>query len=172
MLIRAFLLLALSGALATAADNVPSEASIRELLAITQAQKMLDGMMPQMQAMMQASVREATKGQPVPPDAQKMIDRSIADAQKALQEELSWARLEPLYIRIYQRSLTQEEVNGMIDFYKSPTGQAMIIKMPVIMQNTMAELQAMMAPMMQRMQRSQQELVTRMQAEKNSQKSK
>jgi hypothetical protein len=35
----------------------------------------------------------------------------------------------------------------------------MINKMPLVMQNTMAEMQTMLAPMMQRLQQSQQQLV-------------
>jgi hypothetical protein len=44
-------------------------------------------------------------------------------------------------------------------FYKSSTGQALLTKMPVVMQNTMNEMQQMMQPMMQRIGRMQQEVV-------------
>jgi hypothetical protein len=120
---------------------------------------MLDQMVPQMDAMMQGAMTEALKGQSISPDEQKMIDQSRASALASLREELAWNKLEPLYVRVYQKSFTQDEVTGMIAFYKTPAGQAMINKMPTVMQNTMAEMQAMMAPMMQRLQQSQQQLV-------------
>lgn len=50
-------------------------------------------------------------------------------------------------------------------FYKTPAGRAMINKMPVVMQETMAEVQKVMAPMMQQLQRTQQELAAQIQAE-------
>ena len=49
---------------------------------------------------------------------------------------------------------------------KTPTGQALLTKMPVVMQNTMSEVQEMIKPMMQRMERMQQEIVAEIQAEK------
>lgn len=55
----------------------------------------------------------------------------------------------------------------MIAFYKTPVGQTVIHKMPLIMQNTMTEMQTMIGPMMQRMQRSQEDLARQIQAEKN-----
>ena len=39
----------------------------------------------------------------------------------------------------------------MITFYKTPTGQALLNKMPAVLQNTMVEMQQLMQPMMQRM---------------------
>ena len=54
----------------------------------------------------------------------------------------------------------------MIAFYRTPTGQAMINKMPVIMQNSMNEVNQMMGPMMQRIQRMQQDVIAEIQAEK------
>ena len=38
----------------------------------------------------------------------------------------------------------------MIAFYKTPAGQALINKNPLLMQNTMDEMRALMRPMMQR----------------------
>jgi hypothetical protein len=156
---RILLLLAVTCLAAQATESVPTEASIRELLTVTNVQKLLDQMIPQMDAMMQKAMAEALKGQPVSPEAQKMIDRSRADAMTMMKEELAWSKLEPMYVRVYQKSLTQDEVTGMVALYKTPAGQAMITKMPLVMQNTMAEMQTMMAPMMQRIQKSQEQLV-------------
>jgi hypothetical protein len=156
---RILVLLAVGCLTARAADTVPTEASIRELLTVTQVQKMLTQMLPQLDAMMQKGITDALKGQQVPAATQKMIDESRANAMAVMKETLDWSKLEPLYIRVYQKSLTQEEVTGMVALYKTPAGQAMINKMPLVMQNTMAEMQTMMAPVMQRLQKSQEKLV-------------
>lgn len=155
---RILLLLVVTSLTLRAADTVPTESSIKQLLAATQAPKMLDQMIPQMDAMMQRAMAEALKGQTISPDQQKMIDQSRASALAVLKEELSWSKLEPVYVRVYQKSLTQEEVTGMTAIYKTPAGQAMINKMPTVMQNTMTEMQTIMAPIMQRLQQSQQQM--------------
>jgi uncharacterized protein len=152
-------LLAITCLRAQAADTVPSDASIRELLEVTNVPKTVDKMIPQFNAMMKNAISEALKGVSISPEAQKMIDQSEANATAAMKEELAWSKLEPLYLRIYQKSFTQEEVVGMTAVYKTPAGQAMINKMPLVIQNTMAELQTMMGPLMQRIQQSQQQLV-------------
>jgi len=84
----------------------------------------------------------------------------------ATKEMLDWDKLEPMYMRIYQKSLTQQDVDGMIAFYETPSGQALINKMPVIMQNTMAEMQQVMRPMMERIERMQQTIMAEMEAKK------
>ncbi len=84
----------------------------------------------------------------------------------AMKEVLDWNKLEPMYVRVYQKSFTQEEVDGLIAFYRTPAGQALINKMPVVMQNMMTEVQQMMHPMMQAMKRMQQEVVAEIQAVK------
>ena len=166
MLTRLLLLvvLLLSCTVARGADSVPTEESVRELLAVTNVRKLLDDMIPQIDAMMQKAVADSLQGQSISPEAQKLIDQSHANAMAVMREELAWSKLEPLYIRVYQKSLTQEEVSGMIALYRTPAGQAMINKMPTIMQNTMAEMQMMMGPMMQRLQQSQAQLIAEIKA--------
>ncbi len=155
-----------------AADNsaankgtTPSEDSIRQLLAATDARKLVDGMMSQMDMIMQNAVREATKGQTISPETQKNVERDRGEMLAVMRDELSWEKLEPMYIQIYQRSLTQEEVTGMVVFYKTQLGQAVIKKMPLVMQNAMAEMQKRMGPIMQRMQVKQQEMIAQVEAE-------
>ena len=40
-------------------------------------------------------------------------------------------------IKIYAEEFTQEEVDGMIQLYKTPVGQSTIDKMPIVMQKSM-----------------------------------
>ncbi len=166
MLKRILLVFALSCPAAYAADTRPNEASIKQLLEVAQAHKLVDSMMAQMDAFVKNAMQQATQGQSVSPQIQKNIDRRQSELMNILKEELAWEKLEPLYIRVYQQSFSQDEVNGLVAFYKTPTGQALINKMPVVMQNTFNELQQRMTPMMQRIQRMQQDVVAEIQAEK------
>ena len=69
-----------------------------------------------------------------------------------------------MYLRIYQDSLNQAEVDGMIAFYKTPAGQAVIKKLPVLVQKVMAELPVIMGPVMQKIQPLAMELDAEMKA--------
>jgi hypothetical protein len=174
MLKRIFFILSLCGTVASAAEpapsagatsNAPSEASIKQLLETAQAQKLIDSVMGQMDGLMKQAIEQATKGRKVSPKIQQDIDKRQAETMAMLKEILDWKKLEPMYVRIYQKSFTQQEVDGMIAFYKTPAGQAVITKMPVVMQNTMNEMQGLMEPMVQKIQRMQQEVVAEMKAE-------
>jgi uncharacterized protein len=175
MIKRLVPIILLCGSIATAADNSsptspvpsnpPSEASIKQLLEIAQAHKLADSVMAQMDNLMQQSIAEATHGKTIPPKVQKDIDQRRAEMVAMMKELLDWTRLEPMYLRIYQKTFSQQEVDGMIAFYKTPAGQAVISKMPAAMQNTMDEMQQLMGPVMQKMQKMQQDVVAEMKAE-------
>jgi hypothetical protein len=166
MFIRILIVLALLCPMLYAADVPPSDASLQQLLEVAQAHKTLDATMAQMDTMMKNVFQQITAGQAPSPETQKIFDKAMADVVSLCKEDLAWEKMEPIYLRIYRKSLTQSEVNGMIAFYKTPAGQALINKMPLILQNTMAEVGQMMGPVMERAQRMQKELVAQMQAEK------
>lgn len=126
-----------TGALAAPA----SEDSIKELLAVSQAQKLVDSVRGQLDTMMTSAVQTALKGKAPDPAEQRAIDRMRQRMSALYQNELAWEKLEPLYVRLYQESFTDEEIAGMTAFYRTPAGQAVINKMPMLMQKTMAEMQ-------------------------------
>lgn len=175
MIKRIVPIILLCGSIAIAADNPsptspapsnpPTEASIKQLLEVAQARKLVDSLIGQMDNLMQKSIAEAVQGRTIPPKVQKDIDQRRAEMIGMMKELLDWPKLEPLYVRIYQKTFNQQEIDGMIAFYKTPSGQAVISKMPSAMQNTMDEMQQMMGPVMQKIQKTQQDVVAAMKAE-------
>lgn len=141
------------------ADAFPSDASIRQLLTVTHAESMLGTVMSQMDAYMKNAVHQMAPTGGMTPKTQAILDRSIERMAASTKETMSWSAMEPMYIRIYRETFTQTEVNQMTEFYKSPAGQAMVNKMPLIMQNIMREMPALMKPTLERMQAIQRETV-------------
>ena len=166
MFIRILIALALLCPAIYAADAPPSDASLNQLLEITHAHKVLDATIAQMDTMMKNMFQQVTAGQPASPQLEKIFEKGQAEVVSMCKEELTWEKMEPIYLRIYSKSLTQSEVDGMIAFYKTSAGQAVINKMPLVLQNTMAEVSQMMGPMIQRTQQMQKDLVAELQAEK------
>src|SRR3954462_3326130 len=173
MFTRIFCILTLCVSLIYAADNPspspasapPTEPSIKQLLEVAQAHKLVDSVMAQMDSLLQQTIAQATKGQPVPDKVQRDIDQRRTEVLTMMKDLLDWKKLEPMYVRIYQKTFTQQEVDGMIAFYKSPAGQAVITKMPSAMQSTIDEMQGAMGPAMQKMQQLQQDVVAEIKAE-------
>jgi uncharacterized protein len=147
--IFAVLLLAAGGA---AANDAPaSDASIREMLELTNAHQLVDTMKGQVSAMTANATREALKGQNITPERQAILNRMRERMSAVTDELLNWDSLLPVYLRTYRSSFTQSEIDGVNKFYKSPAGRAYVNKMPLVMQNVMQELQGMIKPMQEKM---------------------
>jgi hypothetical protein len=147
-----------------AADVPPSEASIRQLLAATDSQKMLDNILKTVDASIDSGMKSALNGQPVNAKAQKIIDDMRVQITALVRESLAWKDMEPLITEVYKRSLTQQEVNGMIAFYESAAGKAVVRKMPLILQNTMALMEERMKTIAPKMVQIQKDAIARAKA--------
>ncbi len=152
---------------AALAQNEPkpaTEALVRQLLEETNVRAMLDQMIPQIRSMSQTGFDQALAGQPITDAERAIIQRSLDKVSEVIQEELSWERLEPLYVEIYTKALTEDEVQGMIDFYRTPAGKAVLTKLPAITQQAMTSMQARMGSMTQKLQRIQEETMAELSA--------
>lgn len=150
--------------LSSAAIAAPaSDESIRQLFAVTQVQKILDGTKAQLRALMDKTTQQALQGTIPTASQQRAIDRMKARMLTVIQGELAWEKLEPMYLRLYSETFTDEEVEGMLAFYATPAGKAVINKMPQLMQQTMVEMQKRMTDVLPRMQKIQQEFLSEVQ---------
>lgn len=130
------------------ADAPPTEASIRELMDVTHEQKLVDGIIDQSNGLMLKSVRQANGGVPLDPEEEKIAARAVGKLTDVLRQQISWAKMEPMMIDLYKKSFSQKEVNDMLAFYRTPSGQAVIEKMPALMNQTMTVSQAKIQAML------------------------
>lgn len=147
-----------------AADSSPTEESIKHLLAVTDSRKLADDMMVQMDGAMKNAMKQLPQGKAITPEQQKTLDSMQSKMDALLKQELNWDSLEPLYVQIYRESFTQEEINGMLAFYETPVGQALIKKMPAVMQKSMTEMQKRMATLIPKFQKIQQDTLSELKA--------
>lgn len=118
-----------------------SETSIRQLLELTQAHKLVDAMRGEASASF-GKAFDLGKGDLQPNAAQQAaIDKVKSRMQALLESNLDWDKLENSYVRIYRESFSEDEIQGMLAFYQTPAGKAVISKMPRVLQKTSAEMQ-------------------------------
>ncbi len=141
----------LAAAPAIAANAPPTDESIQELLTLTNAHQLLDQVKVQMDSQMASAMRDAQQGQALTPERQAILDRMQTKMAAVISQALNWDALQPIYVNTYKASLTQDELDGIISFYQSPAGQAYTKKMPLIMQNVMAEMQGLIKSMQQQL---------------------
>jgi len=127
---------------ALAQDAKPSEASIRQLFEVMHSSKLLEAYVTQIDGTVRASMQQAFAGQQPTPKQQKIMETLGHNIASLVKEELNWASFEPMMIEVYRNTFTQHEVDGMLKFYRSEAGQAVIAKLPTAMQQTMASMQS------------------------------
>ena len=68
----------------------------------------------------------------------KIMDNFMAKLMAAMRETMGWQKIKPEFVDLYAKAYTEEEVDGLLTFYKSPVGQSMLAKTPQLMQQSMA----------------------------------
>jgi hypothetical protein len=126
------------------ADDASKNAKIEEMMQLTHVDRMLTQMLPQMQSVVKAQMAQAD----LTPEQRQQAEAMQQKMMALIAERLSWEKAKPAYIKIYADTFTEGEIDGILAFYKSPAGQAMLDKMPQLMQKSMEVGQQLMGDVM------------------------
>ncbi|HZP85259.1 MAG TPA: DUF2059 domain-containing protein [Burkholderiales bacterium] len=129
----------------------PSEESLDTLFALTKAESMLDAVHASVEQHMRVALAQAAAGKTLTAKQQRFFDEWPKRSAEVIREELSWASMKPVLVQIYQETFTQEEIDGLIDFYRSAVGRTFIEKMPVVMQKSTLLMQSRIQPLAAKM---------------------
>jgi hypothetical protein len=152
-------------------ESRPSEESVRRLLEVMQAQKVLQVLSGQMDSMFDGMVKKQLEGQDVTPEQRQAIEARRKVAAEMVKELLNWDSMETLYLKVYEDTFTQSEIDGMNAFYSSPAGRAVIAKMPLAAKNTVSEMQLRMQQMIPKLQQMAKETAEAVKAQGPAKKS-
>jgi hypothetical protein len=148
------------------ADEASKKAKVEELFATMH----MDRMMSQITAAMLAQVKQMTATMPGADQmtaAQKKMVSEYQDKMAALvTANVGWRAMEPEYVTLYASTFSEEEIDGIIAFYKSPAGQALLTKTPELTKGSMALVQTRMVDLQPQMKAMVDEMVQQMSAGK------
>jgi hypothetical protein len=82
-----------------------------------------------------------------------------------MKAEINPEALEPVYVEIYRKTLTQQEVDGMLAFYKTDAGKAVVTKMPIIMRQASEIMMQRMQKVFPKLHQMQEEMMRRLKEE-------
>ncbi len=119
-----------------AEDAPASEASVREMLRITQAEQDYQDSMVQVQTHVLRLLEERMTTMPAKINTARLRTFQ-ANLVATLLEESSWDKMEQDYIHLYQHTFSQTEVDGMLTFYQSDIGRALVAKTPQLTRKSM-----------------------------------
>ena len=131
------LLLTASGALA---QDAARKAKIEEMFRLMNIDRMMQQVMSQMKAMTEQQI----SGMKLPPEGQAAAQESQGRIMELVAERMSLEKMKPAYIQLYSEVFTDEELDGILAFYRSPAGRAMLEKTPLLMTKAMALVQKQM----------------------------
>lgn len=162
-LLKIVLLVLAVSPLAFAAETAPSDASIKELLTLTQSRKLMEGAMGQMEASVQSMTQHELANEKITPKQKTILEDMQKKMFVMIKENMNWDAIEPTFADVYKKTFSQHEVDGMIAFYKSDVGQSVIAKMPQVMHETMQAVQQRMMTLIPKLQQLQRETAAKMQ---------
>ena len=130
-----------------------TEASVEQLLDVMNARQTLDSTYVQMERAVGGMMRQITNGRSLTERYQQALDAGVVKAMAFLKQEFNWDVLKADFVKLYVGTFDQSEIDGLLAFYRSPTGRAFIQKMPIVLQGSMeisqARMQALMPKLMQ-----------------------
>jgi hypothetical protein len=75
---------------------------------------------------------------------QEGFQKHLQEMMTLIKQEVNWEKMKEPMIAIYLEHYSEKEIKDMIAFYKTETGQSMIKKMPMVMQDSMQLSQKIM----------------------------
>ena len=139
------------------AQEASRRALAEELLGLMNMQKNIEksfAMVKQMIPAQGEKVTPAAAGQATPPSKGSSQTDKMMDLMAT---EFSWDKIKEDYIVLYAETFTEEEMKGVIAFYKSPAGQAFLQKQPELIKRSTELAQKKMMKLMPKIQAMAQE---------------
>jgi hypothetical protein len=147
-----FILVMVMGPVGARADEASKQAKVKELFAVMHMDHNLDRMMSAMQRQVQVTAQSAPGAETLTPEKKKMQEEFVANSMKVVDANFGWTVLEPAYVKLYSDTYTEAELDGILAFYKSPAGQAVLTKGPELSSGVMEIVHSRMGDFQPKMQ--------------------
>jgi hypothetical protein len=114
------------------ADSSRKEAIIQELLVIQEVDIYLKNVVKNSVEMTRNQMFAQAGENADNPLMIRLIDRSLEKFSAWMSEQYSWDIWEPYYIGLYEDLFTEEELVGILEFYRTDAGKALVRSFPEI----------------------------------------
>jgi hypothetical protein len=125
-------------------SHAADEARISELLRVTEMEKMYSGLMSRTEGQFAQMKRQILADPSLSPKQREVAEHTLETYLDKTLVEFSWQKMKPFMVSLYSDIYSDQEIDDMIAFYKTPTGQAVIAKTPVVFEKSMQHFQGRM----------------------------
>ncbi len=123
------------------ADDVTRRAKAEQLIQLTKTESLMEQQLGALRDRVNELATQQSGARTMSPEQKTLTDAYLKQVQGVAEEEVGWTKLRPIIIQVYAESFTDADLDGIIAFYKSPAGQAMIAKTPELSGKTMTLVQ-------------------------------
>ena len=120
-----------------------------ESLELTGAQKLAD---QTKQQVLQMNLQRMSQID-VPEENKVAFTEFQLKIQETISNEFNWDKIKNMQIKLFTDIYTTDELKGLIQFYKTPLGQALIKKQPIVNQKIMMMLHSNMQNVMSKLEK-------------------
>ena len=138
------IVLACAGPLAHA-DDAAKLAKAKEYFKLAKTDQQMTQLMNQVIDQTKSGMLQQTAGTKVSPEEQQRANEFANKVAAVVFDSMSWDKLEPEFAKLYADAFTEQQLDDIVAFYKSPTGQAMVEKNPTLLKEGNAIAQQRMA---------------------------
>jgi hypothetical protein len=135
-----------------------SKTSVEQLLEMTETRQLHEATMQEVTKMVDESTARIMNR--IPPEKQDKFKKVMLQLDTIIKEEMIWDNMKDQYIQIYMETFTQQEIDDLVAFYKTPSGRSFIKKQPLVIQRTLAISQEKMGIMLERSSNIMQKVMT------------
>ena len=86
-------------------------------------------------------MRQALERVQLNAEQQQFMDDIGSELVALLKNEINWDSMRPMMTEVYRNTFSQHQVDDMLKFYQSPSGQAVIAKLPEAMKQATQAMQ-------------------------------
>ena len=148
------------------AEDPSKKENVEELLVLMNADSIIDNIYSQMNQMIQGMDKQLG----VKPSERELFEKYTEKMFSIIKSEMNWEKMKGPMIDLYLKHYSDKEIQDMLAFYKSESGQSMIKKMPAIIKDSMALSQNMMSDFFPKMQALSEELKHEIELSRNEKK--
>lgn len=116
------------------ADEASKRAKILEYFQLSEVERTMNQSVQQMLAAMRNGFMQQITDVKLNPEQEKVVAQFHTRIGKIMSDAIAWDKIKDEYIDLFAKNFTEEEIDGINAFYRTPIGKAMIQKLPVLMQ--------------------------------------
>ena len=112
------------------ADDASKRAKVEELFTVMRLDRTMDQLVAAVRQQTSSMMRSMPGFEGMTPKQQKLVEEYQGKVSALVSDAVGWKALQPQMVTLYANTYSEDEVDGLLVFYKSAVGQTMLDKTP------------------------------------------